>query len=74
MKRFHAAITTTSVLLAAIAFAPAAQAEYKCANPQGFIEQRTCEMAKAGPDTLRRFIYRTRGIYNLYFWDYVPAG
>jgi hypothetical protein len=30
-------------------------------------------MAAAGPEVLRRFILRTRGIYNLGFWDFVQT-
>jgi hypothetical protein len=74
MKRFYIPAAAAAVLLAAIAFAPsAAQADYKCARPNGSVQQRACEMAAAGPDVLRRFIQRTRGIYNLYFWDYVQT-
>ena len=73
MKRFHIANTATAVLLTAIAFAPgAAQAEYRCANPVGSVEQRACAMAAAGPEALRRFLERTRGIYELYYGDYLP--
>ena len=72
MNRIHASTTAAAALLAAIAFAPsAAQADYKCAKPNGSIEQRACAMAAAGPEVLRRFIDRTRGIYSLYYWDYV---
>jgi hypothetical protein len=75
MKRFHVPTGAATVLLAAIAFAPAAaNADYKCANPSGSVEQRACAMAAAGPDTLRRFVERTRGIYSLYYWDYAQPG
>jgi hypothetical protein len=74
MKRFHVTTGVATVLFAAIAFAPTgAQAAYKCANPNGSIERRACEMAAAGPDTLRRFVERTRGIYSLYYWDFVRS-
>jgi hypothetical protein len=71
MKHFRIHVGAASVLLAALAFAPVAQAEYKCANPNGSIEQRACAMAAAGPEALRRFVERTRGIYLIYYWDYV---
>ena len=72
MKRIYVPTAVAAALLTAIAFAPsAAQADYKCAKPNGSIEQRACAMAAAGPEVLRRFIERTRGIYNLYYWDYV---
>ena len=72
MKRIYVPRAVATALLTAIAFAPgAAQADYKCDKPNGSIEQRTCAMAAAGPEVLRRFIERTRGIYILYYWDYV---
>ncbi|HEY1436270.1 MAG TPA: hypothetical protein VGG82_02090 [Casimicrobiaceae bacterium] len=72
MKRIYVPTAVAAALLTAIAFAPStAQAGYKCAKPNGSIEQRACAMAAAGPEVLRRFIERTRGIYNLYYWDYL---
>jgi hypothetical protein len=72
MKRIYVPRAVAVALLTAMAFAPsAARAEYKCARPSGSIEQRACAMAAAGPEVLRRFIERTRGIYTLYYWDYV---
>jgi hypothetical protein len=29
--------------------------------------------AEQGPDALRRYIERTRGIYDFYYWDYAQA-
>ena len=40
-------------------------------SPSGSVDIRACAMAAAGPDTLRRFVERTRGIYTLYYWDYI---
>ena len=72
MKRIYVPTVAAGVLLTAIAFAPlSAQADYKCTKPNGSIEQRACAVAAAGPEVLRRFIERTRSIYNLYYWDYV---
>jgi hypothetical protein len=74
MKRFHVPAAAATALFATLVFAPAiAHADYKCANPSGSIERRACAMAAAGPDTLRRFVERTRGIYSLYYWDYVRS-
>lgn len=71
MKRTHVRLCYAAASLATLAFAPmAAHAEDRCANPNGSVEQRACAMAAAGPDTLRRFIQRTRGIYILYYYDY----
>ena len=49
----------------------AAHAEYRCNGNALPEEQRACELAKQGPDALRMFVDRTRGIYGLYFYDYV---
>jgi hypothetical protein len=49
----------------------AAHAEYRCNGNALPAEQRACELAKQGPDALRMFVDRTRGIYGLYFYDYV---
>lgn len=46
---------------------------YRCDNPQGSVDRRACEMAARGPDALRRFVERTRGIYELYYWDYIQS-
>jgi hypothetical protein len=46
---------------------------YRCDNPQGSVDRRACEMAAQGPEALRRFVERTRGIYELYYWDYIQA-
>ena len=75
MKRTHVRLCTAAASLAtlALAFAPmTAHAENRCANPNGSVEQRACAMAAAGPETLRRFIERTRGLYLLYYYDYAP--
>ena len=48
-----------------------ARAEYRCNGQPLPEEKRACELAKQGPDELRRFVDRTRGIYGLYFYDYV---
>ncbi|HVO89914.1 MAG TPA: hypothetical protein VMV45_15340 [Casimicrobiaceae bacterium] len=65
--------TLTLAVGLAIALVPGfASAANKCADPHGSIEQRACTMAAAGPDALRRFIQRTRAIYQLYYPDYAP--
>ncbi|MEP6678348.1 MAG: hypothetical protein ABJB78_03555 [Betaproteobacteria bacterium] len=75
MKRTSATFCTAAVILAALALTPlAAQAKDRCAAPNGSIEHRACAMAAAGPEALRRFIERTRGIYQLYYFDYMRPG
>jgi hypothetical protein len=34
--------------------------------------KRAAAAAAEGPDALRRYLWRTRGIYNFYYWDFVP--
>ena len=71
MIRYSAGLGTATLVLATLAFAPlTAQAEDRCASPKGSVEARACAMAAAGPDSLRRFIERTQGIYILYYYDY----
>ena len=36
------------------------------------IDTRVRAIAAEGPDALRRFLWRTRGIYNYYYGDFVP--
>jgi hypothetical protein len=56
---------------ATIVSATTARAEYRCERPALPEEKRACELVKQGPDVLRRFVDRTRTIYQLYFYDYV---
>ena len=73
MKRTSVGFCTATLILATLAFAPlTAHAADRCANPNGSVDQRACAMAAAGPEALRRFIERTRGIYILYYYDYAP--
>lgn len=60
-----------SLGISASLVAQPAQARGKCDAPQNRIDVRACAAAAEGPDTLRRFVERTRAIYGLYFWDYV---
>lgn len=58
-------------LLAATTCVPTvALAEPICDAPQGMIERRACAKAAEGNDALRRFVSRTQGIWNLYYYDY----
>jgi len=72
MNRNHLRSAAGIAMLAAFVLAPGiARADYKCASPSGSVDTRACAMAAAGPDTLRRFVERTRNIYSLYYWDYI---
>jgi hypothetical protein len=72
----RAGVVTGSML--AFVFATAAgasataRAEYRCGASALQEDRRACELAQRdSPDALRQFIDRTRGIYALYFYDYV---
>jgi hypothetical protein len=68
------ATLSCSLAVAAVLVAPSASAAYRCDNPQGIGERRACVKAAEGPVELRRFIERTRGIYGLYYADFLaPA-
>jgi len=49
-----------------------AHAESRCDVPRIGGEARACSAAAQGPTELRRFVERTRAIYNFYYWDYAP--
>ncbi|MBU6485620.1 MAG: hypothetical protein KGL70_04705 [Betaproteobacteria bacterium] len=71
MKRnfIHAGAVVS--LLSATACAPAvALADQRCDDPHGMIEKRACAKAAEGNDALRRFVSRTQGIWDLYYYDY----
>jgi hypothetical protein len=59
--------------VALTAFCHGAAAEYRCDNPQGWVDRKACAKAQEGPDVLRQYIHRTRMIHGLYFWDYVRS-
>jgi len=67
------AATLALVTGAAIPSSPAFAA-YRCDNPTAPFDLRACAIAAQGPDALRRYIERTRGIYSLYFFDYARVG
>ena len=54
------------------AFVVPASAQSRCGAPRNQVDRRA-EAAREGPDALRRFIWRTQGIYRLYFYDYMTA-
>jgi hypothetical protein len=35
-------------------------------------ETRVRAAAAEGPESLRRYVHRTRMIYNFYYWDFAP--
>ena len=76
MNRFElksAAVLATGLLLASAPLAPA-NAAYRCDVPRIGGEARACAAAAQGPTELRRFVERTRGMYEFYYWDYAQPG
>ena len=66
--------TAAVTLFSAFALAPAISfAQHRCDAPNGMIERRACAKAAEGPQALRRFVERTRGIYGLYYLDYARS-
>jgi hypothetical protein len=58
------------VMTAALAPTPSFAA-YRCDQPTTQIDQRACALAAQDTAALRRFVARTRGIWDLVFEDYV---
>ena len=73
MNRLVIPTVAAMSLLATVAFTPtAADAKHRCDNPSGSADTRACQKAAEGPDALRTFVFRTRMIYGLYYFDYAP--
>ncbi len=73
MKKLIIPAAAAMSLLVTVAFAPtAARAQHRCDNPSGIADTRACEEAAEGPAALRNFVWRTRMIWGLYYWDYAP--
>ena len=74
MNRFD--LKSLGLLAAGLILASApltsARAAYRCDAPRVDGEARACAAAAQGPTELRRFVERTRAIYNFYYWDYAP--
>jgi hypothetical protein len=74
MNERHRKLLPTFAFLASAAMATSAGAAVvDCAKPSGQEQARACHAAKAGVDSLRQFIQRTRGIYILYIQDFSTA-
>jgi hypothetical protein len=74
MNRVHflaPSLLTALLLAAAPAFVVPASAQSRCDAPRNHVDRRACEAVREGPAALRHFIWRTQGIYRLYFFDYM---
>ena len=45
-----------------------------CDAPASLADRAACSKAKEGPAELQRYVWRTRAVYQLYFWDYMTPG
>ena len=63
-------LLTTFTLALVCALAGPTNAAGRCDEPRTMIDQRACQAADQGPDTLRRFVERTRMIYALRYYDF----
>jgi hypothetical protein len=57
--------------LLALSFVPSAFAALRCDAPQTYVDRVACEKAGQSPESLRRYVERTRALYHLYYWDYI---
>ena len=74
MNAFIRHSVALSSIVSALAVAPATStAAYRCDQPTTVIDQRACALAAQDLTALRRFVMRTRGIWDLYFDDYVRS-
>lgn len=68
-----AALLSALLLPVAPAFGGPTDSQNRCDAPRSPADRRACEAAREGPQALRRFIWRTQGIYGLHFGDYMTA-
>lgn len=73
--RFAHAASRTALFVGAtlaLGFASSALAGPRCeAPPVTYVDRAACEKARQGPEALRRYVERTRMLYQLYYWDYI---
>ena len=71
MNRFKAIGSAFLMVPALALLSTQARAEFKCNSLAVTFDRVACEKAKEGPDALRQYIQRIRGITSLQFSDYV---
>lgn len=74
--RYFGNLRLTSVAMFAatalsLPFATESFAQSRCDSPANAVDRTACAKAKESPEELRRYVWRTRGVYQLYFWDYI---
>jgi hypothetical protein len=71
MNSTYFRLTAATLVGITLATTAVAGTDYKCDEPRTQIDRRACEAAKNGPDELRWFIQRVRGLESLDFSDYM---
>ena len=71
MNRILTCTSALALAMTVVASLPA-RAGDRCVDARTMVDQRACHAADQGTTALRRFVERTRGIYDLYYWDYAP--
>ena len=71
MNRFKAIGSALLMLPVLALLSTPARAEFKCNSAVVTFDRVACEKAKEGPDALRQYIQRIKGITSLQFSDYV---
>src|SRR5262245_30748967 len=72
--RFAITLSRTTQLAGAaltLMLATSAFAASRCDAPTTYVDRTACEKAKQSPESLRRYVERTRMLYELYYWDYI---
>lgn len=70
MKRLNLTLALAAVVMTAMA--PTANADYRCARqPLSRVDAIACAKAAQDLNALRQFVWNTRMIHHLYFYDYV---
>jgi len=71
MKTSRFRVALSGIGLLSIAVVPIAHAEFKCDRPQlARVDATACAKAAESATSLRRYVTRTRMIYNLHMSDY----
>jgi hypothetical protein len=64
-------VSTLAGAALTLSFVSGAFGAQRCDAPQTYVDQAACEKARQSPESLRRYVERTRALYHLYYWDYI---
>jgi hypothetical protein len=68
--RINAFVVSIVIGVASAVASLSVNAANRCTSPTFGAEARACAADREGPEALRRFINRTRTIYQFYYWDF----